>query len=194
MKQSCLGAVFAAAGEPLVIREFELPKLVSGELLVRVTCCTICGSDLHTYQGRRSTPTPTILGHEILGVIAALGLGDPPVDLQNRALGVGDRITWSIAASCGDCFFCEHELPQKCEHLFKYGHERISPRHPLSGGLAEFCHLAAKTPIVRLPDTLPDLAACPANCASPPPWRRLCARWAVVAIKSCWCRAPGCSV
>ena len=58
------------------------------------------------------------------------------------------------------------ELPQKCEQLFKYGHERITPAHPLSGGLAEFCHLALGTPILPVPDALPDLVACPVNCAT----------------------------
>jgi alcohol dehydrogenase len=79
---------------------------------------------------------------------------------------VGDRITWSVAASCGSCFFCQDGLPQKCERLFKYGHEKISGRHPLSGGLADYCHLAAGTAIFRVPSELPDAVACPANCAT----------------------------
>jgi alcohol dehydrogenase len=57
-------------------------------------------------------------------------------------------------------------LPQKCERLFKYGHERIDPRHPLSGGLAQYCHLARGTAVMRLPDAIPDIVACPANCAT----------------------------
>jgi len=57
-------------------------------------------------------------------------------------------------------------LPQKCERLFKYGHERISDRHPLSGGLADYCHLAAGTAVFRLPSALSDAVACPANCAT----------------------------
>ncbi len=135
-------------------------------MLVRVTCATVCGSDLHTYQGHRSTPTPTVLGHEIIGRIEALGPGEPVCDDRAAPLQIGQRVTWSIAASCGRCFFCRRDLPQKCERLFKYGHQAIDEVHPLSGGLAEFCHLAPGTAIVSLPDELPELVACPANCAT----------------------------
>ena len=79
---------------------------------------------------------------------------------------MGQRITWTIAASCGGCFFCDDELPQKCEKLFKYGHEKITEAHPLSGGLAEYCLLAPGTGIVCLPAELSDEIACPANCAT----------------------------
>jgi alcohol dehydrogenase len=57
-------------------------------------------------------------------------------------------------------------LPQKCERLFKYGHERIDERRPLFGGLAEHCHLARGTAVLRVPDALADEVACPANCAT----------------------------
>lgn len=166
-------AVFRAAGEPLEITSVPTPAPRPGEVLVRVTCCTLCGSDLHTYQGHRCTPVPTILGHEIIGRIEAIGAATfaggeegSVEDLEGEPLRVGDRITWSVAASCGHCFFCTHDLPQKCESLFKYGHERLTPDHPLSGGLAERCLLAPGTAIVRLPDHLPDAVACPINCAT----------------------------
>lgn len=158
--------VFEGPGRPLVMREFPLPTLAAGEMLVAVGCSTLCGSDLHTFEGRRETPCPTILGHEIVGRIAELPAGDPPVDLSAHPLAVGDRVTWSVAASCGDCFYCDRGLPQKCERLFKYGHERIDKRHPLNGGLAEHCHLARGTAVLRLPDELSDEAACPVNCAT----------------------------
>ncbi len=161
-----LAAVFTAAGEPLQLNRYALPTLAAGELLVKVTCCTICGSDVHTYEGRRSTPVPTILGHEIMGTVAELPPGEAVCDVAGQPLAVGDRITWSIAANCGDCFYCSHEIPPKCEQLFKYGHEAIDDVHPFSGGLAEVCHLAPGTPIVRVPDALSDVVACPANCAT----------------------------
>jgi len=150
----------------LKLDAFPLPALGAGEVLVRVTCCTLCGSDLHTYQGHRPTPSPTVLGHEILGVVAAFGPDGPLHDLEGRILGIGDRVTWSVAASCGDCFYCGHDLPQKCERLFKYGHEKVRPDHAFSGGLAEYCHLAPGTAVVRVPEDLPDAVACPANCAT----------------------------
>ena len=158
--------VFHGSGRPLELRRYPLPHLADGELLVRVTCCTLCGSDVHTYQGRRSTPCPTVLGHEILGRVARLPSGSVVCDHEGTPLEIGDRITWSVAASCGSCFFCRDGLPQKCERLFKYGHQRISDRHPLSGGLADYCHLAPGTAVFRVPPELSDAVACPANCAT----------------------------
>jgi alcohol dehydrogenase len=57
-------------------------------------------------------------------------------------------------------------MPQKCQSLFKYGHERLDEARPLSGGLAEYCLLVPGTTIVALPDRLSDEAACPAGCAT----------------------------
>ena len=166
MTKKSRAAVFTAAGRPLELRSFPLPDLAPGELLVRVSCSTLCRSDAHTYQGHRTTPAPTILGHEILGHVEALGPGDPAPDAEGRPLRVGDRVTWSIMASCDDCFFCHRSIPQKCERLFKYGHQEIDESHPLSGGLAEHCHLAVGTTVLRVPDGLSDEVATPANCAT----------------------------
>ena len=158
--------LFHATDRPLELRRYPLPKLDRGEALVEVEMCTICGSDLHTFRGHRQTPCPTVLGHEILGRVAALGPGEPALALDGRPVAVGDRITWTIMASCGECFFCTHELPQKCDRLVKYGHERVTDNDPWSGGLAEYCRLRPGTGIVRLPEELPDAVACPANCAT----------------------------
>jgi putative phosphonate catabolism associated alcohol dehydrogenase len=56
-------------------------------------------------------------------------------------------------------------LPQKCTRLFKYGHQSCDGGHPLSGGLAEYCHLAAGSAIVRVPEEIPDAVASSTNCA-----------------------------
>ncbi len=64
--------VFEGPGQPLQLREFHRPTLGAGELLVKVECSTLCGSDLHTYLGRRTADCPTILGHEIVGRIDEL--------------------------------------------------------------------------------------------------------------------------
>ena len=158
--------VFNGPDQTLQLEEYPLPNLQAGEVLVQISLSTLCGSDLHTYAGHRSTPCPTILGHEILGQVAALPDDSGVCDASGRPLEAGDRITWSIAASCRQCFFCQRSIPQKCERLFKYGHELITDRHPLSGGLADYCHLAAGTTIVRVPVELPDSVAAPANCAT----------------------------
>jgi putative phosphonate catabolism associated alcohol dehydrogenase len=158
--------LFHESERPLELRRYALPHLAQSEVLIRVTCCTLCGSDLHTYEGRRLTPCPTVLGHEILGRVAALPSRSVVCDHEGTPLAVGDRVTWSVTASCEDCFFCNDGLPQKCQRLFKYGHERVSDGHPLSGGMADYCHLATGTAIFRVPSSLSDLVACPANCAT----------------------------
>lgn len=158
-------AVFNSPGESIVLRSFQRPILADDEVLVRVICCTLCGSDLHTYQGKRRAPTPSILGHEVLGEIVAFGPAHSRRDWRGTALEIGDRVSWCVAASCCACYFCQHELPQKCERLFKYGHESCCGNHALSGGLAEMCHLASGTAIVRVPPNIPDAVASTANCA-----------------------------
>lgn len=160
-----LAAVFSGHGQPFRLEEFPIPAPGRGEVLVDVSCSTICGSDLHTWHGRREEPVPCVLGHEIVGRIVAFGPGAPRIDLRAAPLTEGDRITWTLAASCGECFFCTRGLPQKCEHLFKYGHSSISPGREFSGGFAECCLLNAGTGIVKLPDALPDVLAAPVNCA-----------------------------
>jgi putative phosphonate catabolism associated alcohol dehydrogenase len=163
---TAIAAVLEEVGRPLVLREFPLPVPQAGETLVEVIACTLCGSDLHSLHGRRPVPLPTILGHEILGRVAAFGPGANGRDAAGQPLAVGDRVTWSIVASCGDCFFCRRDLPQKCLRQTKYGHEPLRPGRELTGGLADHCLLAAGTAIFRVPPNISDAVACPANCAT----------------------------
>ena len=158
--------LFHGPNRPLELARFPVPEPRGAELRVRVSCCTLCSSDLHTHAGRRQEPTPAVLGHEIVGRIDAIGPDAPRTDWRGAALAIGDRITWSVAVHCGQCFFCAEGLPQKCEHLFKYGHQPITPERPFTGGLAEFVLLQAGTVCLRLPDALPDLLAAPASCAT----------------------------
>ena len=66
-------AVFTGVGKSLDFVDVPVPDPGEDEVLVRVTACTICGSDLHTFTGRRSGPLPIVLGHEIIGTVAAIG-------------------------------------------------------------------------------------------------------------------------
>src|SRR5947209_8269666 len=106
--------LFHGPGKPLEMAYFPVAEPRGAEIRVRVTCCTLCGSDLHTHAGRRSEPMPTVLGHEIVGCIDAFGPDASPRDYRGEELTVGTRVSWSIAASCGGCFYCAHDLPQKC--------------------------------------------------------------------------------
>ncbi len=159
-------AVFHGVGRPLELCEVPLPEPAAGETLVRCLACTHCGSDLHTMAGRREVPLPTILGHEMLGEIVAFGPSAPRTDFAGRPLALGSRVVWGVVAACGACFFCSHDLPQKCERGFKYGHEPLQPGKELSGGLAEHCLLRAGTAVVGIPAALPAAVAAPAGCAT----------------------------
>jgi putative phosphonate catabolism associated alcohol dehydrogenase len=159
-------AVFRGVGQPFDLVSWPLPEPAGSEVLVEVVACTLCGSDLHSIHGRRSVPTPSVLGHEILGRVVDFGPEASGLDASGRTLAAGDRVTWAIVANCGACFYCHRGLPQKCEHGFKYGHELLRPGRELSGGLADHCLLVPGTAIFRVPDGLSDAAACPASCAT----------------------------
>jgi putative phosphonate catabolism associated alcohol dehydrogenase len=163
--KECNAAVFIEPGKPLEMRQFNLPhELEPGAALCKVKMSTICGSDLHTISGRRSEPAPLILGHEIIGEIVALGSG-LEYDGFGDKLQIGDIVSWSIMASCGKCFYCKLDLPQKCEKLRKYGHTCCNESPHLTGGYAEYICLFSGTTIYKIPANIPDEIATPANCA-----------------------------
>ncbi len=157
-------AIFDGPGQPLRVERVSAPALQRGEALVRVSLCTVCGSDLHTFTGRRRERTPCVLGHEPVGVVEEIS-GDL-FDVSGAPVRVGDRVVWAVAVSCGACFFCTRGLPQKCESLRKYGHEAITPQCGPVGGLSTHCHLLRGTAIVKVPADLPDAVAAPAGCAT----------------------------
>lgn len=161
-----LAAVFHGKPFEHQLMSIDVPSVQPGQVLVRVLGATICGSDRHSYEGRRQVATPTILGHEIVGEIVEFGDSVVPIDLAGAPIAIGDRVTWSIVAHCEHCFFCDRDLPQKCERGVKYGHEAMRPGYELSGGFAEYCVLAPGTSIMRLPADMPLEVACPANCAT----------------------------
>ena len=166
MTRTTLAVVFQGAGQPLELREIAIPALRDGEILVEMLACTLCGSDLHSLDGRRSVPLPTILGHETLGTIAEFAPEAERIDAAGLPLDIGDRVTWGVVANCGECFYCRRQLPQKCERQTKYGHEPLRPGRELTGGLAGHCVLVPGTAIFKVPEGLSDAAACPANCAA----------------------------
>ena len=157
--------LFHGPNQPLEVRYQEPPTLGPGEILVRVRCCTLCGSDLHSYFGRRSTPYPSILGHEIVGDVIELPSNEKLLDYAGNRLRPGDRVSWSVMAHCGSCPRCLSGLPQKCVSLFKYGHQRFDETAPFAGGLADVCRLRRGTTICRVPERLADEVAALANCA-----------------------------
>ncbi|HXG05253.1 MAG TPA: alcohol dehydrogenase catalytic domain-containing protein, partial [Candidatus Binatia bacterium] len=164
MGATARAAVFEGPGKPFVLRAYPLEEPGPGEVLVRVRMSTICGSDLHSWEGKRASPVPGILGHEILGTVAALGPG-VTADLRGAPLRVGDRITWTMFVACGHCHACRVlDMPQKCSALRKYGHEGVQGTRALLGGFAEYCSVLLGTGLVRVPDDVTDEEATPLNC------------------------------
>jgi putative phosphonate catabolism associated alcohol dehydrogenase len=165
MTNTAKAAVMTAAGKDLEIKEYPLPLVGRGCILVKVTCCTICGSDVHSWTGRRAAPTPMILGHEIVGQIVELGEGVTH-DTGDRPLKIGDRITWTIMDNCGKCYNCRQKgLMMKCRHLKKYGHDSCDNPPYFVGGFAEYCYITPGTCVIKIPDALSDEEVAPANCA-----------------------------
>ena len=168
MLKTSKAAVFHEVGRKIEMAEFKIPQtLEPGSALCKVMFSTICGADLHTVYGRRKEPIPLILGHEIIGEIVAKGDGFEH-DGYGDILEIGDRISWTIMASCGKCYYCTHGLRQKCVSLKKYGHASIDDPElysPLVGGYAEYVYIIPGTEVFKIPESLSDEVATPANCA-----------------------------
>lgn len=78
------------------------------DAIVRVTSTSICGSDLHIYNGYFPQPRPMVLGHEFMGIVEEVG---PRVSGLKR----GDRVVVPFAIACGACWFCMRGQPAHCE-------------------------------------------------------------------------------
>lgn len=162
-KGRALAMVFTNPNTPFELIDSSFPVLSEEEVLVKIEYTTICTSDLHTYFGRRTSPMPSILGHEIMGTIEAIGPGVKR-DYSGKVVTVGDRITWMVYAFDPCCENARKGYPQKSEKLHKYGHQKISENDVLNGGFASHCHLKKGTELFLLSDEISDRVAAPINC------------------------------
>jgi L-iditol 2-dehydrogenase len=99
--------------EHLQIETVEVPKLASGDVLVRVRAALTCGTDVKVfrrgYHARMIVP-PALFGHELAGDIVAMGDGV-------HGFQVGDRVVAANSAPCGECFYCKRDQDNLCEDL-----------------------------------------------------------------------------
>src|SRR5690349_15705891 len=99
-------AVLTEHGAALSPRDLPLPdELEPGAALVRITCTTLCGTDVHLWSGQMTFPgmLPMVLGHEMAGEVVAVG--DGTTDTFGKEISPGDRIGWS-ESTCGKCYGC----------------------------------------------------------------------------------------
>ncbi|GAJ98834.1 alcohol dehydrogenase [Geomicrobium sp. JCM 19055] len=113
-----------AKSKPLKIEEVNLRDPESDELLIKVRAVGLCHSDLSVINGNRPRQTPMVLGHEVSGVVKAIG--DHVTDFE-----VGDHIVTSFIPNCGQCLPCKEGRPALCEP----GAEANNAGTMLSGGL-----------------------------------------------------------
>jgi propanol-preferring alcohol dehydrogenase len=140
-----------ASAAPLSPEDRPLPEPADGELRLRVTACGVCRTDLQIVEGDLAARRmPIVPGHQVVGVVDALGPGV-------GGWSVGDRagITW-LASTDGTCRFCSNGRENLCESATFTGWDR-------DGGYAEAVLVRAPF-AVPLPESYPDLSAAPLLC------------------------------
>lgn len=169
LRPAATAMVWIGEGHPH--ETIAVPGVALGDhdVLVAVELSTICGSDVHSVQGRRSAPVPLVLGHECVGRVIATGDGGATT-VDGTPLRIGDRVVWSVTISCGSCDRCAGGLPQKCRTLGKYGHDRIGVHGDLTGAFSSHVQVRGGTAIVRAPESLPSSVLAPASCATATAW------------------------
>jgi len=132
--------------------ELAVPEPTEGEVRVRVAACGVCRTDLHLAEGDLPPRRPgTVPGHEVVGVVDALGP-------DARRFAIGDRIgiAW-LRGTCGRCRFCRTGRENLCTSATFTGWDA-------DGGYAEFA-VVPEAYAYRLPERLDDVRAAPLLCA-----------------------------
>jgi L-iditol 2-dehydrogenase len=142
-------AVWRGPGQ-LSVEQWPLPAMGADEVLVRVRCCGVCGSDMHIIDGDLAEfVPPRVLGHEPLGVVEATGAAV-------TGFSPGDEVSWEPSLPCRACYYCHEGEDGLCEQ-----------RVPILGGFAERTVVPQRA-LYHIPSELPDRAgvlAEPLSCA-----------------------------
>jgi propanol-preferring alcohol dehydrogenase len=149
-----------AEENPLELREIPEPTPGPGEIRVRVRTCGVCHTDLHIVEGDLPLQrAPLVPGHQIVGVVDAIGAGV-------RQFREGDRvgIPW-LYSTCGECAYCRKGLENLCERA------RFTGYHA-DGGYAE-AMVVSESFAYPVPESFADLDAAPLLCAGVVGYRAL---------------------
>jgi propanol-preferring alcohol dehydrogenase len=137
---------------PLKWGEIATPVPGRGQVLIRVTACAVCRTDLHVVDGELPGPKlPLVPGHEIVGAIAKRGEG---ADRFKDGERVG--VPW-LGWTCGECEYCRTARENLCDRARFTG-------YTLDGGYAEYT-VADERFCFRIPETYTDVEAAPLLCA-----------------------------
>lgn len=146
--------------EPLQEAEVSLPQPLPGEILLQVSVCGVCHTELDEIEGRTPPPRfPMILGHQVVGVVIETN-SESPVFLNGDRVGVG----W-IHSACGKCRYCRSGFENLCPSFRATGRDE-------NGGYAEFMTVPEAF-AYRIPDTFSDAEAAPLLCAGAIGYRSL---------------------
>lgn len=144
--------VLEAPGRPLALRERPVPRPAAGEVLVRVSACGVCRTDLHLCDGELPDPRlPVVPGHEVVGRVLATGAG-----VAGLVAGQRVGIPW-LASACGRCRYCREGRENLCESARYTGYTE-------DGGFATHAIADARY-VLALPDRYDDVHAAPLLCA-----------------------------
>ena len=133
-------------------KRVPIPNAGAGQILIKVSACAVCRTDLHVVDGELPNPRlPLIPGHEIVGVIAEIG---PHVD----SLKIGQRVgvPW-LGWTCGACQSCRNGQENLCPNARFTGYQ-------IDGGYAEYTVADARY-CFPIPDGYSDAEAAPLLCA-----------------------------
>src|SRR5689334_5012045 len=128
--------------------DVPVPEPAAGEVLVRVSACAVCRTDLHVVEGELPDPRlPLIPGHQVVGTVEQLGEG-----VRDVAVGARVGIPW-LGGTDGTCPYCLAGRENLCDAPVFTG-------FTADGGYAEYA-TARSGFVVPLPDDYPDLQAAP---------------------------------
>lgn len=162
-------AIITAFGEPLEVRELPIPELEPGAVLVRVDAATVCGSDVHVWDGSlhaggiRPVVPPVVPGHEMAGTVVAVGDDAIPY-VGGGTVAIGDHMVFTLGR-CGTCYQCAiANNPSLCSDRKSYGTN--CEQHPyLVGGFTEYCYVYPSSHKIKLPDDVKPEWASAGSCA-----------------------------